>query len=167
MRAAIDPDVDAICRICAEGWRDTYAGMRTSQEIDQVVSVFYAADRVRGELAPSGRQWGGWLVAEDENGDVVAAGAGGLTAPGIGEIYVLYADPSRRREGAGSSLLAALTAWQLEQGAREQWVSVEEDNHKGVPFYERHGFALVGKRDAYEMSGSSLRYMRKLENTDG
>jgi ribosomal protein S18 acetylase RimI-like enzyme len=155
-------DVDSICRICAEGWRDTYAGLRTDDEIEDVISRFYSPERVRRELEPSGREWGGWIVAEDKDGDVVAAGAGGMTTPTAGEIFVLYVAPSRRREGAGSAVLRALTARQLTHGAREQWVSVEEGNAKGIPFYEHHGFMLAGKRAAYEMSGLSLRYVRTL-----
>lgn len=162
VHSAGEADIEAICRICAEGWRDTYAGLRSSEEIEQVISTFYAADRVRGELAPSGVGWGGWLVAEDDHGVVLGAGAGGLAAPGVGEIYVLYIDPSRRREGAGSLLLSALTAQQLAHRAGEQWVSVEEGNRKGIPFYEHHGFTPAGRRDAHQMSGSSLRYVRKL-----
>ena len=162
VRAATDADVDSICRICAEGWRDTYAGLRSDDEIEDVISRFYSAERVRRELGPLGEEWGGWFVAETEVGEVVAAGAGGLTTPITGEVFVLYVDPSHQREGAGSAVLRALTAQQLAHDAREQWVSVEQGNVRAIPFYEHHGFTLAGKRAAHEMSGSSLRYVRKL-----
>lgn len=52
------------------------------------------------------------------------------------EIYVLYLDPKRRREGVGTHLLDYITSIQIEKGAKEQWVSVQKGNHKGIPFYE-------------------------------
>jgi len=162
VRAADGSDVEAICRICAEGWRDTYAGLRRDAEIEQVIAEFYSAERVRSELAPAGPDWSGWLVAEAEAGEVVGAGAGGLTGPGVGEVFVLYVDPRRQREGAGRALLEAITERQLADGAHEQWVSVEPANPKGIPFYESQGFTLAGKQQAFQMSGDSLRYRRAL-----
>jgi len=70
------------------------------------------------------------------------------TAPeqGVFEIFVLYLDPMRRGEGIGTLLLDAITEQQRAQGAREQWVSVEPENMKGLPFYYARGFEVRGKR---------------------
>jgi hypothetical protein len=59
--------VDAIGRVCSKGWRDTYAGLYSSQEIEQVIDRFYSAQRIREEVeSPDG--WDGWGVAEDDAG---------------------------------------------------------------------------------------------------
>jgi ribosomal protein S18 acetylase RimI-like enzyme len=160
VRKAEEADVEAICRICAEGWRDTYHGMRRSEEIERIIAQFYMPERVRSELQAAGMDWGGWFVAQLDDGEVIAAAAGGLTDPGVGEVFVLYVDRSRRRKGAGRALLDAITEQQLVLGAREQWVSVEKGNVKAIPFYETQGFELVGERPAFEMTGTSLRYRR-------
>ncbi len=92
-RPARPVDVEAICRICSDGWRETYRDLYTEEEIEDVVQRFYTYERVRAEVErPEG--WDGWWVAEDEVGAITAAGGGGLTAPGVGEVFVLYADPA-------------------------------------------------------------------------
>lgn len=163
VRPATRAHVEAICRICAEGWRDTYRGLRSDAEIESVIGEFYVPERVSSELAPAPPGWGGWLVAEDRASDVIGAGAGGMTGPAVGEVFVLYVDPPRQRQGAGRALLEAITDQQRAFGAREQWVSVEEANTKGIGFYESRGFVQAGTRAAFEMSGESLRYRRTLD----
>ncbi len=156
-----------ICRICAEGWRDTYAGLHTVEEIEATVARFYTPERVAGELGET-PEWGGWWVAVDTDGRRSAAGGGGLTDPKIGELFVLYADPARRYRGAGTAVLAAITDQQIAEGAREQWVSVGQGNRQGIPFYEARGFVLAGERPTYEMAGRrSLRYRRPIGGHPG
>lgn len=159
-RPATLGDVDAICRICADGWRDTYAGLRTGAEIERVIASFYTPERVARELEADLPSWGGWFVAEADA--VIAAGAGGMTGATSGELFVLYADPARRGEGAGTALLEAITAQQRALGATEQWVSVGLGNTKGIPFYEARGFVRRGTRPAHGLDGESARYWRSL-----
>jgi hypothetical protein len=68
-----------------------------------VIAEYYAPERIRREIAaPKG--WDDWIVAvEDES--VIGAGGGGITQPGVGEIFVLYLDPPRRGEGSERSSL--------------------------------------------------------------
>ena len=161
-RRAEPRDVEAICRVCSEGWRETYAGLYDADEIERTIERFYSRDRVRSEVEqPEG--WDGWWVAEDEAGEVVAAGGGGVTAPAAGEIFVLYADPARRGRGAGTALLEAISSEQRAQDVREQWVSVEPENASGIAFYRARGFVERGTGPAYEAPHRlSLRMSRPL-----
>src|SRR3954451_10932143 len=159
-RPATPDDVEAICRICADGWRDTYAGVRTEPEIEAVIANFYTPARGSREIDADLPAWGGWFVAEDEV--VVAAGGGGMTGATTGELFVLYAGRARRGEGAGTALLAAITTQQMALGAVEQWVSVGVNNTKGIPFYEARGFVARGTHPAHAMAGESARYWRSL-----
>ncbi|MGH8246092.1 MAG: GNAT family N-acetyltransferase, partial [Gammaproteobacteria bacterium] len=34
-------------------------------------------------------------------------------------------------------------------GARKVWLEVRESNHTAIAFYQRHGFAVFGRRRAY------------------
>jgi ribosomal protein S18 acetylase RimI-like enzyme len=90
-----------------------------------------------------------------------------MTSSGVGEIFVLYLDPARRGEGIGTRLLDAITEQQRAQGAAEQWVSVDPENTKGLPFYDARGFVVRGDRPAWgsppEGARVSLRLMRRLE----
>ena len=158
---ALLEDVDDICRICSEGWRETYRDLLPHEEIERAVAEFYSPDRVTAEVtAPEG--WDGWWVAEDSEGHIAAVGGGGLTAPGVGEVFVLYADPARRGEGAGSAILTAITDEQRDRGAAEQWVSVVPGNELALPFYRARGFVERGTRPAYGTAGTSLRLWRRI-----
>jgi GNAT superfamily N-acetyltransferase len=164
VRPARLDDVPGICRVCAEGWRDTYAGLLDDDVIERTIADFYNEERVLREVeSPEG--WDGWLVAE-LGGRVVAAGGGGVTEPAVGEVFVLYVDPCRRGGGIGTRLLEAITEQQRAQGAREQWVSVQPGNEKGFPFYRARGFVPRGERPAHGSSPNegrvSLRLWRRI-----
>jgi ribosomal protein S18 acetylase RimI-like enzyme len=144
-RAATSDDVAAIC---ATAYRDTYAGLLTPDYIERVVADFYLPERVAGEIAAAPPSWLGYQVVE-EDGRVLGAAGGGLTAPGVGELFVLYLDPAERRRGLGSLLLDRVAGQLTEVGAGELWVSVVVGNELGIPFYLARGFEQVDKRRAY------------------
>ncbi|MBD8015561.1 GNAT family N-acetyltransferase [Planococcus wigleyi] len=54
-------------------------------------------------------------------------------------IYVIFVDKECRHQAVGSQLLTALNQMQIESGALEQLVSVQEGIQKGIPFYEAWG----------------------------
>ena len=165
IRRAELADAEGIARVCAAGWRDTYRGIKEPERIEAVIAEYYTPERISGEIAAR-EGWDGWIVASEDDG-VIGAGGGGMTEPGVGEIFVLYLDPKRRGEGIGTRLLDAITDQQRAQGAREQWVSVEPENTKGLPFYYARGFEVRGEVPEWgtppEEGRVSLRLMRRLE----
>jgi hypothetical protein len=97
IRRAVPGDASGIARVCAEGWRDTYQDIYPPEEIETVIADYYTPERITAEIiAPE--EWDGWIVAV-ESGKVIGAGGGGMTDQGVGEIFVLYLDPTRRGEG--------------------------------------------------------------------
>jgi ribosomal protein S18 acetylase RimI-like enzyme len=160
-RLAHATDAPEIARICAAGWRDTYAGRHPHSYIEEVISEFYAPARIASESGPAGDAWGGYVVAE-LGGEILVAGAGGLISPEEGEIFVLYADPASRRRGGGRAVLCFITDQQRQWGAREQWVSVDPANDLGLSFYRAQGFSERGRLPAYRGDGESLRLARRI-----
>jgi GNAT superfamily N-acetyltransferase len=158
--------VEGIVKVCSDGYRATYADSHTEAYIERVIKEFYNPDRILEEVSCSSREWGGYFVAVD-NEVVVGAGGGGMTGDTTGELFVLYMDPGRRNEGIGSKLLDVITEQQKEEfQAKEQWVSVQEGNDKGIPFYEAKGFIYsheqAGHGNGEEEEYISLRYYRKI-----
>jgi len=147
-RPATLDDVEAICCICAD----------PLGEVD--AESFYTPARVAHELDAAPPSWGGWFVTEADV--VIAAGGGGMTGPITGELFVLYVDPARRGEGAGTALLAAITAQQVELGATEQWVAVGAGNIEAIAFYEARGFARRGTQQLCTLDGQAARYWRSV-----
>jgi ribosomal protein S18 acetylase RimI-like enzyme len=164
IRRAESDDAQGIAWVCAAGWRDTYHGIYEPERIEAAIAD-YTPERIKREIAAP-RDWDGWIVAVDD-GTVVGAGGGGMIESGVGEVFVLYLDPARRREGIGSLLLDAITDEQRACGAHEQWVSVDPDNAKGLLFYFARGFRARGERPAWggALEGrNSLRLTRHLSN---
>ena len=165
IKKAIQKDVEGISEVCSEGYRDTYAETYSKQYIERIIEEFYNHDRILGEINNPGKGWGGWFVALDGK-QVVGAIGGGMISTTEGEIFVLYLNPSRKREGIGSKLLNILTDVQKSKGALTQWVSVSKDNQKGIPFYEAVGFKPQLEQASYQNQDdeeyTSLRYERTI-----
>lgn len=139
---ATPDDAEGISSMCRAAWRATYRELFTDDYIERVIVRYYNLERIKREVGgPPTREWGGYLIAK-ERGAVIGATGGGMIAPGVGEIFVLYLNPARLGEGIGSRLLEALTEQQRGFGATEQWVSAEKRNGKGLPFYLAKGFTV-------------------------
>lgn len=166
VRKATVNDIDGIIKVCSNGYRVTYEDLLPQKYIEKIISEFYYEDRIRNEILETSDSWNGWYVAV-ENNEVVGAGGGGFISDGVAELYVLYLDPTRKREGIGSKLLIAITKEQIEKGATEQWVSVAKNNQMAIPFYESVGFEYISEQPSYELPEEegfvSLRYKRKLK----
>jgi GNAT superfamily N-acetyltransferase len=68
--------------------------------------------------------------------------------PQDGEIRQLYLRTAVQRSGLGGRLLTrAVTAWREQHGSSAPlYVSVfDEPTHRLLPFYQRHGFAIIGQ----------------------
>lgn len=166
VRKATENDIEGIIEVCSNGYRVTYKDLLPQKYIEKIISEFYYEDRIRNEIFEISDSWNGWYVAV-ENNEVVGAGGGGFISDGVAEIYVLYLNPNRKREGIGSKLLVAITNDQIKKGAVEQWVSIAKDNQMAIPFYESVGFEYKSEQPSYELPEEegfvSLRYKRKLK----
>ncbi|MBY7142786.1 GNAT family N-acetyltransferase [Virgibacillus sp. NKC19-3] len=157
--------VEGIAKVCIDSYWATYAELVPSTYINRMINEFYTPERIISEVTTTSSQWNGWIVAVDD-GNVVGAGAGGMISENHGELFVLYLDPQRRKEGIGSMLLDAITKELMKYGAKEQWVSVTKGNDKGIPFYEAKGFHFIHEQDEYGVvegeNFKALRYHRFL-----
>ncbi|MDV2581585.1 GNAT family N-acetyltransferase [Alkalibacillus haloalkaliphilus] len=165
IRKARLEDVDGIIKVCSDGHRKTYPELLPNHHIENIIKEFYNEERIKKEITDITQDWNGWFIAVDYE-KVVGAAGGGFIDREVSELFVIYLDPERKREGIGSKLLEAVTKDQIERGAKEQWMSVAKDNFMGIPFYEAVGFKYQGERPSYELPEEgykSLRYKRKLK----
>jgi hypothetical protein len=130
-------DADAIRRICAESHRTTYAGLLDRNEIEHIIDEYDRPERIRSELAVALPHWGGWVVAEDRCGALVAAGGGGLTAGNRrGSLRPLgrsAAPPAGRKQRRAR----VVSDQQRQAGASTREVAVLDTNKIGLAFYAR------------------------------
>jgi ribosomal protein S18 acetylase RimI-like enzyme len=152
----------AIATICSEGWKQTVEGLLSEEYQMKNVEYWYNDERVKNDI-----EAGIYSYIALRNTEVIGVIGGGKTNVHTGEIYVLYVDENTRYKGVGKKLLETLTQQQMSEGISEQWVSVQEDNHRGIPFYEARGFIYIEKRikeTETEEQQVSLRYLRKLDS---
>ena len=162
IRKAMLGDVQGICKVCTDGYQMTYGHLKSKEYIEGVIKEYYNIERVSKEVQTSTHSWNGYFVAVD-NGQVIGAGGGGFHNEIECELYVLYLDPNRKREGIGTKLLDVITKDQIKRGGLVQWVSVTKGNMMGIPFYEAVGFEFQEETpDHYDKTEISLRYKRKI-----
>lgn len=127
-----------------------------------MIAEFYSPKRIESEIKPALPHWSDYIVVEDDQGKVVAAGGGAMSTATSAELYVLYADPDRRGKGFGSAVLQLLTSQQVAAGAREQSVSVQKGNELGIPFYRARGFEVVEEVTPWDktLSGEGVLNLR-------
>ncbi|MER2060485.1 MAG: GNAT family N-acetyltransferase, partial [Niallia sp.] len=150
----------AIQRICSTGWRQTVEEMLSEECQKQTVEFWYTFNRIEKDIKNGSYSYVALLGSE-----VVGVIGGGITGKNVSEVFVLYMDEKYRYQGIGRLLLEALTKDQVEIGATKQWVSVQEGNHRGIPFYEARGFIFQEKKIAVTKTGEeqvSLRYARAI-----
>ena len=154
IRQAVDADARGIARVHIDSWRATYAG---------IVSAEYLAglDYDRREahwhrILADPRQ--NAFVAESPDGRVVGFVAGGPESSGDaaypGELYAIYIDESRQRQGLGRRLVAALGGWFISRGWESMllWVLAENPSRR---FYEALGGAEV-RQQTITIGGTEL-----------
>lgn len=152
--------IEAISGICSAGWKQTVEGKLSEKYQEQNIALWYNHERIRRDM-----EAGYYTHVALIDSNVAGVIGGGMTGPGVSEVFMLYVDETYRYKGIGRLLLEALTELQKEQGATEQWVSVQEDNQRGIPFYEARGFQLQGKKTEKTGTGEeqiSLRYSRQI-----
>lgn len=151
---------EAIASICATGWRQTVEGKLSEEYQMKNIEFWYRYERVYNDI-----EAGFYSHVALFNSEVVGVIGGAMTDSNIGEIFVLYVDETHRYKGIGRFLLEAITQEQIDYGATEQWVSVQEGNQRGIPFYEARGFLYQKKKVTFTETDEkqvSLRYVRKI-----
>jgi ribosomal protein S18 acetylase RimI-like enzyme len=147
-RNAAVGDLPAIDRVFRQSFRDTFAHLYHPDDL----AAFFAKFTPEAWAEEFGDPHYSFRVAEVE-GEIVGYVKLGPSALPIEtdkraielrQIYVL-------KEHHGSGIAAALSQWAIDesrrQGFEELYLTVYVDNHRARRFYDRHGFAAVGRYD--------------------
>ena len=91
-----------------------------------------------------------WREADRVVGYVVVSMAGD-----VAELQRIAVDPTRRRDGVASRLLADVTRLALADGAERLLLEVREDNAGALAFYAARGFTELARRPRYYRDGAT------------
>ena len=155
IRKAGVADAAAIAKVHVDTWRSSYRGIVPDSVLDGL-SYDDREARWRERLSGRGR---GFLVAEDDAGDVVGFAWGGPQRSGVpeyaGEFYALYVLPDRQRQGVGRLLTASVAGELVERGMRSMlvWALADSPYRR---FYESLGGRLLDKQAFYSSNGVEL-----------
>ncbi|CAD2081605.1 N-acetyltransferase [Jeotgalicoccus coquinae] len=153
-------DAERISVICSTGWRETVEGQLSKTFQQQTVNYWYSSEKIIQDIKKGSYSF----VAETE-GTVAGVIGGGMTGGRSAEVYVLYIDKKYRYHGIGKALLHKLTEHHQRKGAKKQWVSVQENNELGMPFYKARGFVQQSVKKTKSAAGEvqvSLRMKRDI-----
>ncbi len=155
IRKAGVTDATAIAKVHVDTWRSSYRGIVPDSVLD---GLSYDDREARWRERLSGRSRG-FLVAEDDAGDVVGFAWGGSQRSGVpeyaGELYVLYVLPDRQRQGVGRLLTASVAGELVERGMRSMlvWALADSPYRR---FYESLGGRLLDKQGLHSSNGVEL-----------
>lgn len=141
VRQARPEDAEAIRRIARSSFEYTYTDVLTPETIGTVVERWYDRDALEDRLDD---QETVLLVAESGT-EIQGFAEAVLEADGdVGAIDWLHVDPHHRGRGVGESLLSAMEAALVEEGADRIEGRVLRENEVGNGFYRAEGYTLTG-----------------------
>lgn len=147
-RKAHIQDVPSLQKLLIDAWHTTYENIYAQDYIEQVIQTFYNEERLKEETRTSSKAWLGYYVVEEDL-EIVGGIGGGIDEKGIGQIYVLYLDPHKKRKGYGSLLVDNFTLLQKQEyNITKQQVSVTQNNTMAIPFYKKKGFVEKSLRES-------------------
>lgn len=148
IRRATRADAEALSRIGAETFSETFGHLYPPQDLATFLETAYAVETSRRDLADPDKAV--WLV--EAGGAVVGhALAGPCDLPHdevtttCGELKRLYILKAFQGGGTGSRLLAETLAWLERDGPRRLWIGVWSENFGAQRLYGRLGFEKVGE----------------------
>ena len=148
IRRATPADAEALSRIGAETFSETFGHLYPPQDLAAFLETAYAVETSRRDLADPDKAV--WLV--EAGGAVVGhALAGPCDLPHdevtttCGELKRLYILKAFQGGGTGSRLLAETLAWLERDGSRRLWIGVWSENFGAQRLYGRLGFEKVGE----------------------
>jgi GNAT superfamily N-acetyltransferase len=148
IRRADAADAEALSRIGAETFTETFGHLYPPQDLADFLVYAYGLERTRADLADPAKA--SWIVETD--GAVVGYALAGPcdlpheeVTPACGELKRLYLLKRLQGDGTGSRLLAETFAWLERDGPRRLWIGVWSENHGAQRLYGRLGFEKVGE----------------------
>lgn len=143
MKIVIQPvrmaDIDALATLAREIWQQAYAGIITQAQIDYMLALRYAPERLASELGSSDVWWDQAFVGDQRVGFSSCLLSG---APGELKLDKLYVHPARQREGIGAALIDCVLAHGRENGCHTLILAVNKQNANAIAAYRKNGFSV-------------------------
>jgi GNAT superfamily N-acetyltransferase len=150
VREANVQDADVLAHIGSSSFREAYQNHSKQADLDVHIDEYFTVDAVRNEIEQQGRHY---LLAhvDDEPAAMAKIRKAACPVPGgdsnAVELQQLYVLATMQRHGLGRRLITAVLEFAQESSAAGIWLSAWEFADWATNFYERNGFAAIGKVD--------------------
>ncbi|HEX8085521.1 MAG TPA: GNAT family N-acetyltransferase [Solirubrobacteraceae bacterium] len=161
VREARPGDGEALARVHERGWTITHAAIA---DPSWITSRPFAERVAEWEGFACGKGAPMWVAEED--GLILGVIAAGQVRdddapPATGEVYALYVDPDRHREGIGSALLKRAVEEMRAAGYERASLWTFGESEQATAFYVKHGWRADGA-EKRERNALHARYVREL-----
>lgn len=152
VRPAVPSDAEAIAKLGRHVFTVTFGHSVTAEDLEDFLAETYTTNAISAELSHKDKTT---LVATDDSGAI--KGFSTLTRnssePCVEEVedrvelQRLYVDTSAHRQGVGSTLMRSMDALARQEGFRNMWLGVWEENHPALQAYQKWGYKHIGAHD--------------------
>lgn len=148
IREATEKDAAPLANLAERTFRDTFANMNRSEDMEAHCRTAYGASIQALEINDPSRT----TFLCHANGQLIGYGQlrwkdppACVAASRPAEIQRLYVDTPWHGKGVSQALMASLLGKAMAGGADAAWLGVWERNPRAIAFYEKSGFAVVGE----------------------
>jgi ribosomal protein S18 acetylase RimI-like enzyme len=140
IRPAIPEDAGGTRRVLVETWQDTYDSLLGPERVREITGRWHAVEALTEQIGSPDASF----LAAEHSGRLIGHAFAREPQPGVLFLSRLYVLPAWQRRGVGTRLLRAVV--ERHPGAARMRLNVEVENGKGVAFYRRHEFKVVGEQ---------------------
>jgi ribosomal protein S18 acetylase RimI-like enzyme len=131
-----------IRRVLSETWIDTYGSFLSQDTIQKVTTVWHNPELLASQIQNPDVFFG---VAKDERNTILGLVTARKQENDEVVIHRLYVSPQYQRRGIGTKLLEeSIVAF---PGTKRLLLRVEEENKKGLSFYQKQGFKETSRKE--------------------
>lgn len=151
LRVAGPADAAMLAELAERLFDETFGPDNTAEDMREYLASAFSPELQDAELAERARAvW----IAEDDHGTPVGyamllrdSTGSGVTGERPAEIERIYVDQTMHGQGVGAMLMSTCVEQARCWGCDVIWLAVWERNPRAIAFYEKSGFAKVGRKD--------------------
>lgn len=142
VRSASEADLKAVHELLVSTWHATFDDILGREMVNTVTHQWHSVAALKANLK---KPYSEFVVADNGEGGIDGMAFASQTGEGKASLHQLYVRPEVQVQGIGTMLLAEIEM--AFPSVNTMRLEVIERNAKSVRFYERKGYAQVGRSE--------------------
>ncbi|MBA8838576.1 GNAT family N-acetyltransferase [Ochrobactrum sp. RH2CCR150] len=142
VRSATEADLKAVHELLVSTWHATFDDILGREMVNAVTGQWHSIAALKANLR---KPYSEFIVADNGEGGIDGMAFASQSEEGKASLHQLYVRPDVQVQGVGTMLLAEIEM--AFPDVRAIKLEVIEKNAKAVKFYERKGYATVGRNE--------------------